>query len=140
MPLLSDSQAVKDALLRYRSVTVLGAHPLEHKAAHYVPRYLAGEGYDIYPVNPRYAGQTLFGKPVLASLADVPIPIEVLNVFRRSEHLPEHLPDILALDPLPKLVWLQLGIRHDGVAERLNAAGIDVIQDRCMLADHQYLL
>ena len=65
--------------------------------------------------------------------------MDVVDVFRRSELLPSHVADILAMEPRPELVWLQLGIRNDAVARELSAAGIEVIQDRCMLADHQRL-
>ena len=140
MAILTDIDAVKHTLLEHRTVAVLGAHPKEHKAAYYVPKYLEGEGYEIYPVNPVYAGQTLFGREVVSSLRDLETPIDIVDVFRRAENLPEHVDDILAMDPPPKVVWFQLGIRNDEVAQRLSNAGLDVIQSRCMLADHQRLL
>jgi len=119
-----------------RTVAVLGAHPRAEKPAHYVPAYLVHNGYRVIPVNTRYAGRTLWDEPVRATLAELDAPVDVVDVFRRADAVPEHLDDILAMSPLPKVVWLQLGIRNDAVAERLRAAGIDVIQDRCMLADH----
>ena len=140
MALLTHTDEVKRVLQTSKTVAVLGAHTNERKAAHYVPRYLDDNGYTVYPVNPVFKGKTLFGSPVVASLAEVTEPVDVVNVFRRSEHLPAHLSDILALEPLPKVVWLQLGIRHEEVAQQLTDAGIDVVQDRCMLADHQRLL
>jgi predicted CoA-binding protein len=81
----------------------------------------------------------LWGKPVRATLAELSEAVDVVNVFRRSDALGEHLADILAMRPLPKVVWLQLGIRNDGFAEQLLAAGIDVVQDRCTLAEHRRL-
>ena len=140
MAILTDIDAVKRTLLEHRAVAVLGAHLKEQKAAYYVPKYLEGEGYEIYPVNPVYAGQTLFGREVVSNLSDLEAPIDIVDVFRRAEGLPEHVDDILAMDPPPKVVWFQLGIRNDEVAERLSDAGLDVIQSRCMLADHQRLL
>lgn len=131
---------IRALLERYRRVAVLGAHPEARRAAHYVPRYLAAHGYEVFPVNPAYAGQELFGRRVAATLADLDEPVEIVEAFRRAERLPEHLEEILALSPLPKVVWLQSGIRHDEVARALEAAGIAVVQDRCMMIDHQRLL
>lgn len=140
MAIISDPANLKRFLSTPTSIAVLGAHSDPKRAAYYVPHYLARCGFRIYPVNPTLAGQRLFGQPVVPRLSELTVPIDIVNVFRRSEALPEHLDDILAMSPRPKLVWLQLGIRHDGVAAALSAAGIAVVQDRCMLADHQRLL
>lgn len=140
MALFTQTEDIRRVLSESNVIAVLGAHTNERKAAHYVPRYLADNGYTVYPVNPVFEGETLFHSPVIASLDKVTEPIDVVDVFRRSEHLPAHLPELLAMKPLPKVVWLQLGIRHEEVARQLVDAGIDVIQDRCMLADHRRLL
>jgi uncharacterized protein len=131
---------IRAALGRYKNVAVLGAHDREGRAAHYVPRYMAAAGYDVYPVNPVLAGKTLFGRPVVGTLAELNAPIDIVNVFRRSEHLPGHLGDILSLDPPPKLVWLQLGVRNADFARALQTAGISLVEDRCLMIDHQRLL
>lgn len=136
---MPDPESLHDvaALLRHPArVAVLGAHPDPSRAAHYVPRYLLAVGWHIIPVNATRTGQSLFGEPVRASLADAG-PIDVINVYRRSSALPDHLAEIEA-SGCP-VVWLQSGIRHDGVARALRASGITVIQDRCMLADHRAL-
>ena len=140
MAILTDIEEVKRVLRESETVAVLGANVRESKAAHYVPKYLYGEGYTIYPVNPVHDGKTLFGEPFCSNLRDLQKPIDVVDVFRRSDHLPEHVEDILAMEPRPRVVWFQSGIRHDEVAQELSDAGIDVIQSRCMLADHQRLL
>lgn len=140
MAIFTTHEEVKRVLETYTKVAVLGAHVAASKAAYYVPKYLQDNGYDVYPVNPVFAGEQLFGREVASKLADLTEPVEVVDVFRRAEHLPEHLDDILSLTPPPKLVWLQLGIRNDAFAHTLSEAGIDVIQSRCMLADHQRLL
>ena len=137
MTILTERSEIAPLLAQPRTVAVLGASVRPRRAGYYVPRYLHGEGFDIYPVNPDYAGQELFGRPVLATLSEVPVPIEVIDVFRRSEHLSGHLDEILGLEPLPEAVWFQLGVQDDLVAQRLSEAGIDVVQNRCMLADHQ---
>lgn len=122
-----------------RTVAVLGAHVEPGKPAFYVPDYLAANGYRVLPVNPGFAGRRLWGEPCRERLADLEGPVDLVDVFRRSEHLPGHLGDILAMEPRPAVVWLQLGIRHDAFAAALIAAGIDVVQDRCTMADHRTL-
>ncbi|MCA9539393.1 MAG: CoA-binding protein [Myxococcales bacterium] len=122
-----------------RTIAVLGAHPVAERPAHYVPAYLHDHGYRVLPVNATLAGTTLFDAPVLGSLDAIDEPVDVVDVFRRAEALPGHVDEILAMNPRPKVVWFQLGIRHDLVAARLRAEGIEVVQDRCMLADHRRL-
>lgn len=136
---LTTQKEIRRVLTEARTVAVLGAHTVTAKPAHYVPDYLHGQGYRILPVNPVFAGQTLWGETVRGSLADLGEPVDVVDIFRRSELLPPHVADILAMEPRPRLVWLQLGIRNDSVTRELSAAGIEVIQDRCMLADHRSL-
>jgi len=135
---LNDSQ-IREILTSSPTIAVLGLHHEPEKAAFYVPEYLHDEGYRILGVNPRFVGQTLFGEPVRATLAELREPVDIVDVFRRSEDVPGHLEDILAMSPRPRVVWLQLGIRHDETAHVLEAAGITVVQNRCTLADHQRL-
>jgi len=139
MPILESEEALRNVLQTARTVAVLGAHPEPRKAAHYVPRYLHEHGYRIVPVNPVYTDRVLFGETPRAALTDLDEQIDVVDVFRRAEHLPAHVGEILAMRPRPKVVWLQQGIRHDEVARELAEAGIDVVQDACMLALHRKL-
>jgi predicted CoA-binding protein len=133
---IRDDASVTDVLRRYQRVAVIGAHTNEQKAAHYVPKYLVEHGYDVFPVNPRAKGQMLFGHKAVGTLLELHDQnIDIVNVFRRSDKVGLHLEEMLEL--APKLVWLQLGIRNDDVAKALMDAGIEVIQDRCMLADHR---
>lgn len=118
-------------------MAVLGAHDEQHRPAFYVPEYLASQGYRILPVNPHLVGRQLFGEPVRATLAELDEPVDLVDIFRRSQWLPNHVADILAMSPPPRWVWFQLGIRNDRVAQTLTAAGIEVVQDRCTLADHK---
>ena len=127
--------ALREILSRGRTVAVLGAHSDPSRPAHYVPAYLSGQGYRVLPVNPRLVGQSLWGEPVRANLAEIADPVDILDVFRRSADLPDHVAEIIALHPA--VVWFQSGIRNDAVATRLVAAGIDVVQDRCTLAEHR---
>lgn len=134
-----DDAAIRRILESTRTIAVLGAHDDPTKAACYVPQYLHRVGYRVLGVNPKLAGQQLHGAAVVATLAELGEPVDMVDVFRRAAELPAHLPELLAMQPRPKVVWLQLGIRHEGVAETLRAAGIEVVQDRCTLADHRRL-
>jgi uncharacterized protein len=138
MAALNDAR-IRELLTTSPAVAVLGVHHEPEKAAYYVPEYLAEEGYQIYGVNPMFVGRELFGHPVTATLAELTVPIDLVDVFRRSEQLPGHVEDILAMQPRPKVVWLQLGIKNDDVAKILEAAGITVVQSKCTLAEHQRL-
>jgi predicted CoA-binding protein len=130
---------LREILTGSPTVAVLGIHREPEKAAYYVPEYLHDEGYRILGVNPRFRGESLFGEPVRATLAEIGEPVDLVDVFRRSEAVAEHIEDLLAMKPRPKVVWFQLGIRNDEAARILEAAGITVVQNRCMLADHQRL-
>lgn len=108
------------------------------QAAFYVPEYMAEAGYEIVPVPVYYPDVfEILGEPVYRKLADIPEPVDMVNVFRRAQDIPPHLPDILAAKP--RVVWMQLGINHDEVAEALARAGIKVVQDRCLMVDHRRL-
>lgn len=132
-------ERLRELLRNVRKVAVLGASERNTRPAHYVPAYLHRNGYEVFPVNPRYTGAALFGRETAAKLSDLDQPIDVVVVFRRPEHIPEHLDDILSMDPLPSVVWFQLGIRNDAVAAKLEESGIEVVQDRCMLIEHRTL-
>lgn len=121
-----------------RRIAVLGIKPESHASApaHYVPAYLAKAGVEVIPVPVYYPDvTTILGAPVFRSVAAVPGPIDIVDVFRRSGDVAPHVEDLIAARP--KVVWLQLGIRHDPSAERLARAGIRVVQDRCLLVDHR---
>ena len=128
-----------EILERSRSVAVLGIHVDAERPAHYVPAYLHQQAYRILGVNPKLAGEELFGVRVVARLADLREPVDVVDVFRRSEFMSAHLPELLALSPRPGAVWMQQGVRDDEVARALREVGIDVVQDRCMLRQHRRL-
>ena len=132
-------EGVKPVLESAKTIAVLGVSANTDKPAHYVPQYMFLHGYTVLPVNGSLIGQTMFDQPVTATLAELKQPIDIVDMFRRSEFLESHLEDILAMQPLPKLVWLQLGIRNDDFTAKLLKAGIEVVQDRCLLADHKIL-
>ncbi|WP_027481833.1 CoA-binding protein [Deinococcus pimensis] len=139
---LVSTAEIVDVLEHSKVVAVVGFHRDPTKPAHYVPEYLSRQGYTVIPVNPALAarGESYFGRAAVASLAEIDEPVDVVDVFRRSDKVGEHLGDILAMKHRPRTVWLQQGIRDDAVADVLVREGIQVVQDRCMLADHRNLL
>ena len=118
-------------------IAVVGLSPKPVRPSHGVASYLQRAGYTIIPVRP--TGTIILGEPVQPDLraAAAGGPIDVVNVFRRSEFVPALLPDLLTVRP--RLVWMQVGIRHDETARRLEAEGIAVVMDRCLAVEHQYL-
>ncbi len=138
---LVDSDAELVAILaETKRIAVLGikTEAQAGQAAFYVPHYMAEAGYEIVPVPVYYPDVfEILGEPVYRKLAEIPEPVDMVNVFRRPRDIPPHLPDILAAQP--RVVWMQLGISHDEVAEALARAGIKVVQDRCLMVDHRRL-
>lgn len=131
-------ESLRALLQATRRIAVLGikTEAQAGQPAFYVPEYLAKAGYDIVPVPVYYPeAQTILGRQVYRRLVDIPGEIDMVEVFRRPQDIPQHVDDILAKKP--KTVWLQLGIRNEPVAERLRAAGIKVVQDRCLMVDHR---
>jgi uncharacterized protein len=138
--LVDDDDGLRRILREARTVAVLGAKARPAEPAHYVPAYLAREGYRVLPVNPTLVGSQILGEAVRPTLADLEEPVDVIDVFRRPEYLPGHAGEILKLSWRPAVVWFQLGIRNDAAAERLARAGIRVVQNRCMMPEHRRLL
>ena len=128
---------VIELLRTSQRIAVVGLSPRRERPSHSVAAYLQRAGYDVVPVNP--CGGRILGQRVHPNLraAAAEGSIDIADIFRRSEHIPALLDDLLAVRP--KLVWMQLGIRNDEVAGRLERAGIPVIMDRCLAVDHQYL-
>jgi predicted CoA-binding protein len=137
MPVESDDR-IRDLLLDVHRIAVLGIKAQPHEDAYRVPAYLQARGYRILPVNPKL--ERVLGEPAVSELAELRETPDLVNVFRRPESLPGHVDEILALPRRPRAVWLQLGIRHDAAAQRLEAEGITVIQDRCLMVEHARLL
>lgn len=142
MTVLHSAPDLTRILQENKVIAVVGFHPDPMKAAHYVPEYMHRQGYTIIPVNPALAArhQSFFGHRAVATLAEITTPVDVVEIFRRSDRVKDHLSDILQMHPLPRVVWMQQGIRDEATARVLAERGIDVIQDRCMLADHRALL
>jgi len=133
----SPDDEIRSVLAHARRIAVLGASARRDRASYGVPAYLARHGYEIVPVNPRYAGEELHGHVVLSSLDEIDQPVDLVDVFRRATDVDAHVDEILAMRPLPGAVWLQLGIRNDDAAHAWRARGITVIQDRCTKVEHR---
>jgi predicted CoA-binding protein len=131
--LIESTNEMRALLKQTRRIAVLGIKP-ESRAdqpAHFVAAYVKEAGFEVVPVPVYYPEVTrILGETIYRRLVDVPGPIDLVNVFRRSEHVEQHVDDIIAKQP--RAVWMQLGIRNDEAAERLARAGIDVVQDRCL--------
>lgn len=133
---MSDHDTYSDSLIRQvlqsvKSIAIIGASANEVRPSFFVAKYLSAKGYDLYPINPGRAGGEIAGAMTYASLADLPVPVDMVDIFRKPEALPGIVSEIMQMPELPKVVWLQLGIRDDSIAAALEMAGITVIQNRC---------
>ena len=134
--LINDAAGIQQMLRETKTIAVLGIKPESHadQAAHYVPAHMAAAGYDVIPVPVYYPDVTeILGRKVFRKLAEIGEPVDMVNVFRRPNDIPQHVDDILAKKP--KFVWFQLGIRNDEAAQTLAEAGIKVVQDRCLMVE-----
>ncbi len=134
---MATDAAIAEILGTSRRIAVVGLSPRPERPSHGVASYLQRAGYTIVPVRP--TGRTILGEPVQPDLRAAAAlgPIDIVNVFRRSEFVPALRDDLLAVRP--RLVWLQVGVRDAATARALEAAGIPVVMDRCLAVDHQFL-
>lgn len=137
MPEIVELDRIRAIVTSARTVAVLGAHPDPERPAHTVPAALRAAGLTVLPVNPRFAGTTLFGRTVVARLDELRVPIDVVDVFRPVPLLLGHVAEIAAATPRPGVVWLQKGLASDAFVHALAAHGLDVVQDRCLWMDHR---
>lgn len=120
------------AILRsVKTIALLGASPNPDRPSNRVMKFLLSRGYDVIPVNPGQAGKTLHGQLVYGRLSDIPCPIDMVDVFRAADALPEIVAEAAALSPRPRVLWGQLEVVHDGAAAEARTSGIDVVMDRC---------
>ena len=138
--IIDSADGIRDILAQTRTIAVIGikTEAQAGQPAFYVPSYMQSAGYEIIPVPVYYPeATTILGHKVYRSLADIPGPVDLVNVFRRPADVTGHVADILAKKP--RAVWLQLGIRNDDAALQFAEAGILVVQDRCLMVDHRAL-
>ena len=124
-----DDKAIERILCKVKVIAAIGLSANDMRPSYFAALYLRNKGYRVIPVNPRYAGEEILGEQVIASLDDLDAPPDMVQVFRRSEEAPAVVED--AIRAGAKVVWMQLGVRHDEAARRAEAAGLDVIMDRC---------
>jgi predicted CoA-binding protein len=117
-----------------RSIAVVGLSADPMRPSHFAAIYMQAEGYEIIPVNPRYAGETILGERVYASLEEIPRPVDIVDVFRRPEELPSIARDAAAIGA--KVLWMQLGVINDDAAAIAREAGLEVVMDRCVKIEH----
>jgi predicted CoA-binding protein len=137
--LIEDDAGIRKVLARTRRIAVLGIKtPESRQPAYSVPEYAKRAGYDVIPVPVYYPDVTeILGQKVYRTVADVPGSVDMVNVFRRPKDIDAHVDDIIAKRPAS--VWFQLGIRNDAAAERFAKAGIDVVQDRCLMVELRHV-
>lgn len=126
-----DADEIRAVLESVKTIAVVGASANPSRPSYGVMRFLIGKGYRVIPVNPGHAGQEIHGQKVYAKLADIDVPIDMVDVFRAADQLPALVDEILALPDLPKVIWGQLTVRNDAAAGKAEARGIKVIMDRC---------
>jgi predicted CoA-binding protein len=126
-----DASYIRDILDSVKTVAIVGASANEVRPSFFVTKYMIDKGYSVYPINPGLAGKEILGRPVFGSLADVPEPIDMVDIFRNSEAAAGVVDEALVLEPLPKVIWMQLTVRNDEAAARAEAHGIKVVMNRC---------
>ncbi len=136
--LLNSDTALRDLLLATRTIALVGASPKANRASHGVMAFLQQAGYRVIPVNPLVAGQTILGEIVVATLAEINEPIDMVDVFRRAEDTPPVAQEAVAAGA--KSLWLQLGIASDEAAAIAIGGGLDVVMDRCTAVEIERLL
>lgn len=122
---------IRAILKNTKRIALVGASDNPARPSYFVFKYLSERGYDVIPVNPARAGQVLLGKPFVSSLAEIEGPLDMVEIFRNSEAALGVTQEALALDPLPKVIWMQLSVRHDEAAALAEARGVTVIMNRC---------
>ena len=126
----SDSY-IRGILNTVKSIAMVGISPKDNRPSYFAFKYLLERGYRMIPVNPGQAGKEILGQKVYGRLADIPEPVDMVDVFRASQYAPAIVDEALTLDPKPQVIWMQLGVRNDDAAAKAEAAGIKVVMNRC---------
>ncbi|GAB5461481.1 CoA-binding protein [Hoeflea alexandrii] len=122
---------ISGILKSVKTIAVVGASANDVRPSFFVMKYMLDKGYSVVPVNPGQAGKPILGQMTYARLSDIPEPIDMVDVFRASDAVPGIVDETLSLGPLPKVIWMQLTVRHDEAAARAEAAGLKVVMNRC---------
>ncbi len=126
-----DNAYIAGILNSVKTIAMVGASANDVRPSWFVLKYMLAKGFSVFPINPGHAGKEILGRLTYARLADIPEPIDMVDIFRAPAAVPGIVDEVLALDPLPKVIWMQLGVRHDEAAAKADAAGIKVVMNRC---------
>ena len=122
---------IRGILNTVKTIAMVGASEKTNRPSYFAFKYLHERGYKMIPVNPGQAGREILGRKIYAKLADVPEPIDMVDIFRASQYALPIVEEALALTPRPQVIWMQLGVRNDAVARLAEANGLKVVMDRC---------
>jgi len=131
---MNDAETLRRILRENRVIAVVGLSADWNRPSHFAAKYMQEHGYRIIPVNPRYAGQTILGERCYASLREIPEPVDLVDVFRRTADVPPIAEDAIAIGA--RVLWQQLGVRNEEAARRARAAGLEAVVDRCVKIEH----
>lgn len=131
---------IRSILQSVKTIALLGASPKPERPSNGVMRFLLAKGYHVIPVNPGQAGKTIHGETVVARLADITGPIDMVDVFREPQALASIVEEILAMENRPSVLWTQLGVVDDAEGERAARAGLKVVMDRCPAIEYPRLI
>jgi len=126
-----DNAYIAGILNSVKTIAMVGASANDVRPSYFVLKYLLAKGFSVFPINPGQAGKEILGRMTYASLADIPEPVDMVDLFRNAAAVPGVVDEVMSLNPLPKVIWMQLGVRHDEAAARAEAAGIKVVMNRC---------
>jgi uncharacterized protein len=135
-----DPNLIRAVLQNTKRIAMVGASPNPARPSNGVLRFLLSKGYDVVPINPGHAGKAIHGQTVVASLADIEEPFDMVDVFRSADTLSALVDEVLALRNRPKVIWGQLTVRNDEAAKKAEDAGITVIMDRCPAIEYPRLI
>src|SRR5712691_3083488 len=122
---------IRGILNTVKTIAMVGISPKDNRPSYFAFKYLLERGYNMIPVNPGQAGGEILGRKVYARLADIPEPVDMIDVFRAAQYAPQIVAEALALEPRPQVIWMQLGVRNDAAAAAAEAAGLKVVMNRC---------
>ncbi|MEI2385897.1 CoA-binding protein [Breoghania sp. JC706] len=122
---------IRAILDEVKTIAIVGASANPVRPSYFVMKYMIDKGYTVFPVNPGQAGKEILGRPCFASLKEVPGPVDMVDIFRASDAVPGIVEEALTLQPLPKVIWMQLGVVHEEAALRAEQAGLQVVMNRC---------
>ena len=132
-----DDPYLREILRSVRVIAMVGASPHWNRPSYFAMKYLQAKGFRVIPVNPAAAGEVILGEKAYASLKDIPVKVDIVDIFRRSDAVPPIVEDAIAIGA--KVVWMQLGVRNDEAAARAEAAGLKVVMNRCPKIEYSRL-